>query len=489
MASVRQDTATHNMICLLREWDRSPKEKRRRLLQDFIDQHWNRSGPELELELAQMASLFLARICVWVKLTYMNGVCLTEQLQVLYIFLSAAGSHNFLTEFLENGGVLCLQELCILPNAKEIDKYWALRVLSCVANGGTRYKETICECYGIRAVAECMAKSNSEQTQEAARSVLELLAEGNPRFRDQVYKGFIAVLPCDSAKAQQLALQSIRILQAGNPVANRALIDRINCIMESLHLSVQAAAVELVRSLMQCDIADDILQALVGLLHPQREIELGKLFNESTRALSDSSSDESDVEAKESTVGEKKIKMKMKQEAGAGAEEEVDEVDTMGYGVMVAKPSKSAHRREGRPKRSVRYSSGSRGSRSSSPTKTRSQHKVPGEGAATKAAPKDLDKQDKRRKAAEEQAVQLPTPVFVQQASAARCIRILIEDSADLAKKLLKFGALSGLLYAMGNLEYPDSQRQASLALKVCPCYCRCCCCCRCLFYYCLVVE
>uniref|UniRef100_A0A5K3F0Z2 TIR domain-containing protein n=1 Tax=Mesocestoides corti TaxID=53468 RepID=A0A5K3F0Z2_MESCO len=91
MASVRQDTATHNMICLLREWDRSPKEKRRRLLQDFIDQHWNRSGPELELELAQMASLFLARICVWVKLTYMNGVCLTEQLQVLYIFLSAAG--------------------------------------------------------------------------------------------------------------------------------------------------------------------------------------------------------------------------------------------------------------------------------------------------------------------------------------------------------------------------------------------------------------
>lgn len=58
-----------------------------------------------------------------------------------------------------------------------------------------------------------MAKSQSEQTQEAARDVLEQLAEGNPRFRDQVYKGLIAVLPCDSAKAQQLALQSIRILQ------------------------------------------------------------------------------------------------------------------------------------------------------------------------------------------------------------------------------------------------------------------------------------
>ncbi|VDN28102.1 unnamed protein product [Dibothriocephalus latus] len=69
MTSAKQDSATYNMTCLLREWDRSPKEKRRQLLQDFIDQHWNRSGPELELELAQMASLFLARICVWVKLT------------------------------------------------------------------------------------------------------------------------------------------------------------------------------------------------------------------------------------------------------------------------------------------------------------------------------------------------------------------------------------------------------------------------------------
>lgn len=70
MASCKQDSATYNMMCLLREWDRAPKEKRRRFLRDFIDQHWNRSGPELESELAQMASLFLARICVWIKLTW-----------------------------------------------------------------------------------------------------------------------------------------------------------------------------------------------------------------------------------------------------------------------------------------------------------------------------------------------------------------------------------------------------------------------------------
>lgn len=43
---------------------------------------------------------------------------------------------------------------------------------------------------------------------------------------------------------------------------------------------------------MQCDIANDILKALVSLLHPQREIELGKLFNESTKSISDSSDSE-----------------------------------------------------------------------------------------------------------------------------------------------------------------------------------------------------
>ncbi|VDO00418.1 unnamed protein product [Rodentolepis nana] len=69
MVPAGQDIAVHNMICLLREWDRATKEKRRKLLQDFIARYWNCSGPELELDVAHMASLFLARIFVWLKLT------------------------------------------------------------------------------------------------------------------------------------------------------------------------------------------------------------------------------------------------------------------------------------------------------------------------------------------------------------------------------------------------------------------------------------
>lgn len=68
-------------------------------------------------------------------------------------------------------------------------------------------------CTGIRAVAECLAKSRSDHTQEAAKNLLLCLAEGNPKFCQQVYKGLIALLPCTSPKAQQMAAQSLLKIQ------------------------------------------------------------------------------------------------------------------------------------------------------------------------------------------------------------------------------------------------------------------------------------
>ncbi len=66
---------------------------------------------------------------------------------------------------------------------------------------------------GIRAIAECLAKSKSEETQESARNLLQILAQGNPKFEMQVYKGLIALLPCTSPKAQQMACQTLKIVQ------------------------------------------------------------------------------------------------------------------------------------------------------------------------------------------------------------------------------------------------------------------------------------
>lgn len=66
---------------------------------------------------------------------------------------------------------------------------------------------------GVRAVAECLAKAKSEDLQDDCRNMLLILAQGNPRFQGQVYKGLIALLPCSSPKAQQMAAYSLRVVQ------------------------------------------------------------------------------------------------------------------------------------------------------------------------------------------------------------------------------------------------------------------------------------
>lgn len=59
-----------------------------------------------------------------------------------------SNSETFLSEFFDLGGLFCLQELCILPDIKETDKCWALKILISVAKSETRNKEIICESYG-----------------------------------------------------------------------------------------------------------------------------------------------------------------------------------------------------------------------------------------------------------------------------------------------------------------------------------------------------
>lgn len=143
----------------------------------------------------------------------MIGTCLTEQLEVLKIFLGASCSNKFLAEFMEVGGMYTLLEIVNLKQAQEENKRLAVMILISIANVGRNFKEVICECYGVRCIAECLAKSKSERTQIEAKYLLENLAKGNPKYQNQVYKGLIAVLPCSSPKAQELAAQTLRVVQ------------------------------------------------------------------------------------------------------------------------------------------------------------------------------------------------------------------------------------------------------------------------------------
>lgn len=159
-------------------------------------------------------------------------------------------------EFLEDGGVLTLLEIVNHSQCKEEEKAEALRLLLTVANAGRKYKEIICESHGkfkktycscifitviqmssffymdhlhwtggavsvsplyivagVKVIAECLAKSNTDETQETAWAVLESLIHGNPKYQNQIYKSLIALMMCTSPKAQQLVLHTLHTVQ------------------------------------------------------------------------------------------------------------------------------------------------------------------------------------------------------------------------------------------------------------------------------------
>ncbi|NWX90868.1 ARMD1 protein, partial [Nothoprocta pentlandii] len=271
MTSVKEQEAIKKLMAFLQEWDRGRKAARSHILDNFIENNSGKTGPELELEFSQGASLFLARLTAWLRMTYMYGTCLDKLLKSIGIFLSAASGRRYLLEFLEIGGVLTLLEILGLSHLREEDKRESVKLLQLVANAGRKYKELICESYGVRSIAEFLATSTSAEAQEEVQLLLDSLGRGNPKYQNQVYKGLVAVLPCSSPRAQQLSLQTLRVMQEVLGEAPRALVQPLLATLRSVHLEVQYEAIQLLRALMACEVRPALLQGLVALLTPPRK--------------------------------------------------------------------------------------------------------------------------------------------------------------------------------------------------------------------------
>lgn len=171
------------------------------------------TAPELEQEFDLGASLFLARITSWLRLSYLSDKASSSlQLNSISIFIGAANGSRFLIEFMEAGGPLTVLEIVRLREGRESDKTEALKLLLQVVNSGRQYKEFLCENGAIRGVAECLGNSPNLATQEASRQVLHKLAIGNPRYSLKVYSSLVALLQARSPSAQKLAASTLRKL-------------------------------------------------------------------------------------------------------------------------------------------------------------------------------------------------------------------------------------------------------------------------------------
>lgn len=83
----------------------------------------------------------------------------------------------------------------------------------------------------MKVVAECLAKSSTDETQEAARLLLESLSHGNPKYQSQVYKGLIALMTCTAPKVQQRVLHTVHTVQV-KPSVDNPYIDEVRyCLM------------------------------------------------------------------------------------------------------------------------------------------------------------------------------------------------------------------------------------------------------------------
>ncbi|XP_040896713.1 armadillo-like helical domain containing protein 1 [Toxotes jaculatrix] len=284
--STQQEAANIGKVLnFLREWDRGDRTVRSRMLNTFVTQNTGKTFYELECEFAQVSSLFLARLTTWMRLTYMFGTFLGLQLRAVRIFLSASSHDQYLMEFLEDGGVLTLLDILSHTQSKEEDKAEALHLLLTVSNAGRKYKEIICESHGVKVIAECLADSNTEETQETAWALLESLSHGNPKYQTQIYKSLIALMTCSSPKAQQLVLHTLRTVQSKTKTAHHSIVEPLLNMLRSLHLEVQDAAINLILDLKCYDVRPVLLSGLVALLRPTKEETNSHQFTEEAEMI------------------------------------------------------------------------------------------------------------------------------------------------------------------------------------------------------------
>uniref|UniRef100_A0A8D2DCP2 Armadillo like helical domain containing 1 n=1 Tax=Sciurus vulgaris TaxID=55149 RepID=A0A8D2DCP2_SCIVU len=276
MTSIKEQAAISRLLSFLQEWDNAGKVARNHILNNFIQTNQGKTSPELEQEFSQGASLFLVRLITCLRITYMTGSCLEKLLKSIGIFLSAVGSNRYLIEFLEVGGVLTLLEILGMEKIKEEDKKESIKLLQLIANSGRKYKELICESYGVRSIAEFLALSKSEETQEEVQILLDSLVHGNPKYQNQVYKGLIALLPCAPPKAQQLSLQTLKTAQSIIGTTHPSIVDCVLKVLGTMHLEVQYEAIELIKDLVNFDVRQSLLRSLVALLIPSVK-EMSKL--------------------------------------------------------------------------------------------------------------------------------------------------------------------------------------------------------------------
>ncbi|RKP20348.1 hypothetical protein ROZALSC1DRAFT_28152 [Rozella allomycis CSF55] len=231
----------NDFMRLMKTWDKGGKNIREMILKDFVEFNDNRTALEIDAELYGGGSLFLTRITAWLRLTYLLRYNLAIQIAAIRTFVAAPGGNQFLQEFLEVGGIFTLLEIIAIAQTKDLDKSEAMRLLRDIAKIGIQYREFICECYGVKAIADYLSKCKNETGCRFAKETLLLLSSGTNKFLPQVYKAFISIITSNAASPQalQLSCQALRNLIFSINTVHSSIVDATLGLLRNSYYEVQ----------------------------------------------------------------------------------------------------------------------------------------------------------------------------------------------------------------------------------------------------------
>ena len=182
--------AAHQPPKLLRTWDGGSRSVRVKILQNFVADCNGMSAPQLERELGNSASLLLARVSSWLRLTYALGQPVALQLRAVRIFVGASSGQRFLAEYVEVGGLATLVEIIALKQLSDDDKTETLLLLQAVADAGRHYKEVLCEAGLVPALERFMCCLQNDALLELASAVLISLGRANPAYAGPTHAAY-----------------------------------------------------------------------------------------------------------------------------------------------------------------------------------------------------------------------------------------------------------------------------------------------------------
>jgi len=257
----------------LRTWDNAKPNARKKLLSALVAEICGLTGPELETFFSNGASLVLARISAWLRLTYLNPKnFISVQLRAVSVFVGATGGQRFLVEFMEVGGALTVMEILQLPYATEDDLAAAMELLLAFADAGPKFKESLCQSGAIGFVADCLVRVARQTSRQAAHDLLYQLALGNMVYQNEVIAALVAMLPTAPSGAQMAAAQILRLVIPTRETVDASVVDPVLSLLGSLELQVQYEGSELLKEFIKFDEIKEL--ALAGLVKMLKSTEL-----------------------------------------------------------------------------------------------------------------------------------------------------------------------------------------------------------------------